>query len=66
MWDGVKTPLDAAETDAGRSTEISIAAPAPAGARYIKIFLSHWDATHTTRHYRQLVVGEVAIWGDTR
>lgn len=66
IWDGTKTPLDAAEADSGRNTELSIAAPAPAEARYVKIFVSHWDATHTTRQYRQLVVGEVAIFGDPR
>lgn len=65
-WDGVKTALDTAEADSGRNTEITLAAPAPAAARYVKIFLSHWDETRTTRAYRQLVVGEIAIWGDRR
>ena len=65
-WDGTKTPLDVAETDSGRNTELTLAAPAPVAARHVKIFVSHWDATHTTRQYRQLVIGEVAIWGDTR
>ncbi|HEY9247520.1 MAG TPA: discoidin domain-containing protein [Rariglobus sp.] len=65
-WDGAKTPLDATEADPGRNTEITIAPPAPAAARYVKIFLSHWDTTHTSRHYRQLVIGEIAIWGDPR
>lgn len=65
-WDGVKNPLDATEADPGRNTELSIAAPASAGARYVKIFLSHWNETHTSRQYRQLVIGEVAIWGDRR
>lgn len=65
-WDGVKTPLDTTEADPGRNTEITIATPAPVAARYVKIFLSHWDETHASRQYRQLVVGEVAIWGDPR
>lgn len=65
-WDATKTPLDTAEADSGRNTELMIAAPAPVAARYVKIFLSHWDATRATRQYRQLVVGEVAIWGDRR
>lgn len=65
-WDGTKTALDTAEADSGRNTELTLAAPAPVAARYVKIFLSHWDETHVTRQYRQLVVGEVAIWGDTR
>jgi hypothetical protein len=66
MWDGSKTPLDVAEIDAGRNTEITIASPGPVAARYVKIFLSHWDETHASRKYRQLVVGEVAIFGDRR
>ncbi|MFH1497800.1 MAG: discoidin domain-containing protein [Verrucomicrobiota bacterium] len=65
-WDGVKTTLDATETDSGRNTELIIAAAAPVEARYVKIFLSHWDETHASRQYRQLVVGEIAIWGDRR
>jgi hypothetical protein len=65
-WDGVKTTLDTAESDPGRNTEIAIAAPAPVAARYVKIFLSHWDETRSSRKYRQLVIGEVAIWGGRR
>jgi hypothetical protein len=65
-WDGTKTPLDSAEADPGRNTELVIAAPAPAEARYVKIFLSHWDENRTARPYRQLVLGEIAIWGDPR
>ena len=63
-WDGSKITLDSSEPDPGRNTEISIAAPAPAKARYLKIYLSHWNETHTARLYHQLVIGEVAIWGD--
>lgn len=66
VWDGAKTVLDAAESDRGRNTEIAIASAAPAAARYVKIYLSHWNADQTERKYRQLVIGEVAIWGDPR
>jgi hypothetical protein len=66
MWDGAKIALDAAEADSGRNTEITIAAPAPVAARYIKLYLSHWDETHTSRKYHQLVIGEIAIWGARR
>lgn len=63
-WDGSKITLDSSEADAGRNTEMSIAAPAPTKARYVKIYLSHWNEDHTARKYNQLVVGEVAIWGE--
>jgi hypothetical protein len=66
VWDGTKVTLDTAESDPGRNTELSITAPAPVEARYIKLYLSHWDETHTSRKYQQLVIGEVAIWGDRR
>lgn len=65
-WDGSKTTLDTAETGPGRNTEIVVDAASPADARYVKIYLSHWNADQTERKYRQLVVGEVAIWGDRR
>lgn len=65
-WDGGKAALDAAETDSGRNTELTIAAAAPVEARYVKIFLSHWDEIHASRKYRQLVIGEIAIWGEQR
>jgi hypothetical protein len=65
-WDGSKITLDSSETDPGRNTEISITAPAQTKARYVKIFMSHWNEDHTARKYSQLVVGEVAIWGDRR
>lgn len=63
-WDGSKTALDSEESDAGRNTEIVITAPSPTKARYIKIYFSHWNEEHTARRYNQLVVGEVAIWGE--
>lgn len=66
VWDGAKVTLDTAEGDAGRNTEISITAPAPVQARYIKLYFSHWDETRASRKYQQLVVGEVAIWGSRR
>ncbi len=62
-WDGSKVALDSAEADAGRNTEIVIAASAPTKARYVKVYLSHWNEDHTARKYNQLVVGEIAIWG---
>lgn len=63
-WDGTKTVLDAGESDAGRNTQVSISAFAtPIEARYVKIYLSHWNSDHTTREYNQLVLGEAAIWG---
>lgn len=62
-WDGTKVTLDSAESDAGRNTELVIAPPASTEARYVKIYLSHWNEEHTARKYNQLVVGEVAIWG---
>ena len=65
-WDGSKVPLDAAEPDAGRNTEITITAPTPTKARYVKVYLSHWNEDRTTRKYNQLVVGEVAIWGERK
>lgn len=65
-WDGSKVVLDSAEADAGRNTEIAIAPPAPVKARYVKIYLSHWNEKHTARKYNQLVIGEVAIWGELK
>lgn len=66
VWDGSKIALDSSEADTGRNTEISITAAAPTKARYVKLYLSHWNEEHTARKYSQLVVGEVAIWGDRR
>lgn len=64
-WDGTKTQIDGAEaTNPGRNTELSITATAISEARYIKIFLTNWNAALTTRTYHQLAIGEVAIWGD--
>lgn len=65
-WDGSKIALDSAEADAGRNTEIIITAPSPVKARYVKVYLSHWNEDHTARKYNQLVVGEVAIWGEKK
>ncbi len=65
-WDGSKIALDSSEADAGRNTEVSITAAAPKEARYVKVYLSHWNEDHTARKYSQLVVGEIAIWGDRR
>jgi hypothetical protein len=65
-WDGSKVVLDSAESDPGRNTEIVISAPTPVKARYVKLYLSHWNEDHSARKYNQLVVGEVAIWGEKK
>jgi len=65
-WDGSKVTLDSAEGDAGRNTEIVITPPSPTKARYVKVFLSHWNEDHSVRKYNQLVVGEIAIWGEKK
>lgn len=65
-WDGSKVALDSAEADAGRNTEIVITASTPTKARYVKVYLSHWNEDHTARKYSQLVVGEIAIWGEKK
>jgi len=65
-WDGSKVPLDSGEPDAGRNTELIITASTPIKARYVKIYLSHWNEDHSARQYNQLVVGEVAIFGERK
>lgn len=65
-WDGNKTALDAGEADSGRNTELTIAPAAPVKARYVKVYLSHWNEDHSARKYNQLVVGEIAIWGEKK
>jgi hypothetical protein len=64
VWDQERTVLDSEEDDAGRNVEIVISASAPVAARYIKVFLSHWNEAHTDRMLNQLVIGELAVWGD--
>lgn len=65
-WDGGKVALDSAEADAGRNTEIVITASAPTKARYVKVYLSHWNEEQTARKFNQLVVGEIAVWGEKK
>lgn len=62
-WGGDKNILDSAQSEPGRNTELSISAAALTEARYVKIYLSHWNADHTSRLFNQLAIGEVAIWG---
>tara|TARA_R100000027_G_scaffold52103_4_gene40879 strand:+ start:6738 stop:7397 length:660 start_codon:yes stop_codon:yes gene_type:complete len=63
-WDGEQTVLDESEEDPKRNVEVVIAADSPVPARYVKVYLSHWDKEHTKRILNQLVVGEIAVWGD--
>ncbi|WPJ94898.1 discoidin domain-containing protein [Coraliomargarita algicola] len=64
VWDRSKAVLDSSEEDAGRNVEVTIQAEAPVSGRYLKVFLSHWDETHSDRLLNQLVIGELAVWGD--
>ncbi|MDQ8194767.1 discoidin domain-containing protein [Coraliomargarita sp. SDUM461004] len=63
-WSGEKTVLDSGETNPGLNTQVSITAAAlETEARYVKVYLSHWNSDHTVREYNQLALGEGAVWG---
>ena len=63
-WDESTVVLDPDQDHPGRNTEISIAGAAPTKARYVKVYLSNWNADHTKRKYVQLIIGEIAVWGE--
>ncbi len=63
-WDGERAVLDSEKEDAGRNVEVVISASDPVPARYVKVFMSHWDEVHSDRVLNQLVIGELAVWGD--
>lgn len=63
-WDESKSVLDSGESDPQRNVEVVVSSANPVAARYVKVYLSHWDREHLDRQLNQLVVGEIAVWGD--
>ncbi len=64
VWDGTQSVLDASESDPKRNVEIVVSSENPSKARYVKVFLSTWDEATADRVYNQLVIGELAVWGE--